>query len=256
MRLLATSTAEHPIDVFILFYGQSISKQPWWLTVARDLKERFPTANLRIENRAIGGFTSSLLVKTSEYDLYPADPDLVIFQDYGDEPDYEKIIKRIRTRTKAEVALQTDHLNTWGVRPGEAKGISWAKWHNDQWLPEIARKYGCGLIDVRAAWKSYLAQNELQPHDLLVDDIHLNTLGMHVMSALVEQYLQYNPALAQPYEPISVIAIGNPGRDFDFRFTGNRVDVLAARASATPVYFLIDGKRPSQFHDLPIISRP
>ena len=54
-------------------------------------------------------------MKTAEFDLYAADPDLIIFQNYGDEADYSKIIERIRTRTKAEVALQTDHLTTWGL---------------------------------------------------------------------------------------------------------------------------------------------
>lgn len=256
MRLLATSTREHPNHVYILFYGQSISKQPWWLVVAHDLKARFPSADLRIENRAVGGFASPLLVKSAEYDLYPADPDLVIFHDYGDEPDYEKIIQRIRTRTKAEVALQTDHLASWGIRPGEARDLRWSEWHNTVWLPEIARKYRCGLIDVRAGWKSYLIQGRLQPSALLSDYIHLNAEGMRVMSSLVEQYLQYNPALPQAYEPLSVVATSNAGRDLDVPFTGNRVDVLAGWKSATPVYFFIDGKRPSEFRDLPVISRP
>jgi hypothetical protein len=256
MRLLATSTFEHPHNVFILFYGQSISKQPWWLTVARDLRRRFPSANLRIENRSIGGFASPLLVKTAQFDLYAADPDLIIFQDYGDEPDYLRIIREIRTQTKAEVALQTDHLTSWGLQPREEKSFRWTEWHNDVWLPAIARKYGCGLIPIRAAWKNFLTDNKLAPHDLLVDDIHLNTRGMRVMGALVEQYLQYNPALPPPYEPVSVTFLPNPGRKFDLRFAGNRVDAIASEASRSPVHFLIDGQRPSTFPDLPVISRP
>jgi hypothetical protein len=256
MRLLASSTPEHPNSVYILFYGQSISKQPWWLDVARDLRERFPSAKLRIENRAIGGFATQLLVKTAEYDIYPADPDLVIINDYGDELDYENIIRGIRSRTKAEVALQSDHLITWGTLPGEAKDFRWTEWHNNVWLRDIARKYGCGLIDIRAAWKSYLTQNKLEPRDLLADYIHLNARGMKLMGDLVEQYLQYNPALPQPYEPLSVVAVPSARRSFDLAFTGNRVDLVAAEASTTPVHFLIDGKRPSEFSELPVISRP
>jgi RNA:NAD 2'-phosphotransferase (TPT1/KptA family) len=60
------------------FYGQSITEQGWWKIVSEDLKTRFPNANLIIENRAIGGHSSQLLVKTAEADLYPFQPDLVI----------------------------------------------------------------------------------------------------------------------------------------------------------------------------------
>jgi hypothetical protein len=76
------------------------------------------------------------------------------------------------------------------------------------------------------------------------------------MGALVEQYLQYEPKLPQPYEPLLTIPITGAPRDLEVAFTGNRVDVSASRASATPVHFLIDGKRPSEFPDLAVISRP
>lgn len=79
MTLLATSTPEHRNTVRILFYGQSITEQNWWQNVAADLKQRFPNANLQIENRALGGFASQLLVNTAETDLYPFYPDLMIF---------------------------------------------------------------------------------------------------------------------------------------------------------------------------------
>ena len=71
MRLLATSTPEHRNTVRILFYGQSITEQGWSRLVEEDLRKRFPHANLIIENRALGGFSSQLLVKTAETDLYP-----------------------------------------------------------------------------------------------------------------------------------------------------------------------------------------
>ena len=79
MRLLATSTPQKRNTVRILFYGQSITEQNWWQAVADDLRRRFPHANLVIENRALGGFASQLLVKTAETDLYPFYPDLLIF---------------------------------------------------------------------------------------------------------------------------------------------------------------------------------
>ena len=83
MRLLATSTPQKRNTVRVLFYGQSITEQRWCQAVADDLRARFPYANLVIENRALGGFGSQMLVKTSETDLYPFYPDLVIFRDQG-----------------------------------------------------------------------------------------------------------------------------------------------------------------------------
>lgn len=70
MALLATSTPQHRNTVKVLFYGQSITEGPWWKEVADDLHRRFPNANLQIENRALGGFSSQLLVRTAESDLY------------------------------------------------------------------------------------------------------------------------------------------------------------------------------------------
>ncbi len=113
MRLLATSTPQHRHRVKILFYGQSITEQEWSREVARDLRARFPHADLVIENRAIGGFSSQVLVNTAEHDLYAFYPDLLIFQVYGANQQYEEIIANVRRRTTAEVLMQKDHLTAW-----------------------------------------------------------------------------------------------------------------------------------------------
>ncbi len=111
MRLLATSTAEKRNPVRILFYGQSITEQGWAKLVEEDLRKRFPHANLVVENRALGGFASQMLVKTAETDLYPFQPDLLIFHVYGAHNTYEDIIRRTRERTTAEILMQNDHVN-------------------------------------------------------------------------------------------------------------------------------------------------
>jgi hypothetical protein len=111
MHLLASSTQEKKNTVKILVYGQSISEQSWWLEVKRDISGRFPNAHITMENKSIGGFSSSILVKTVEMDVSSFYPDLVLFHVYGDQTNYEAIIKTIRSRTAAEVVLQTDHYN-------------------------------------------------------------------------------------------------------------------------------------------------
>ena len=86
----------------VLFYGQSITEQEWSKQVTEDLRKRFPNADLEIENRAIGGFASQLLIRPAEHDVYPFYPDLVIFHVFGANQQYEQIIKSIRSRTTAE----------------------------------------------------------------------------------------------------------------------------------------------------------
>src|SRR5262245_7998484 len=65
MSLLAGSTPEHHNTVRILFYGQSITAPPWYKQVEADLKKRFPNADLTVENRAISGFASPYLFRTT-----------------------------------------------------------------------------------------------------------------------------------------------------------------------------------------------
>jgi hypothetical protein len=109
MRLLATSTPQQRNTVRILFYGKSLAEQGWAKLVEDDLRRRFPHANLIVENRALGGFASQMLVKTAETDLYPFQPDLLIFHVYGAHDSYEDIIRRTRERTTAEILMQNDH---------------------------------------------------------------------------------------------------------------------------------------------------
>ena len=76
LNTLEKSTAANPARVRMLFYGQSIVAQGWHTNIVRQLKERYPTAILEVENRAIGGFTSPDLIRTAESDLYPFYPDI------------------------------------------------------------------------------------------------------------------------------------------------------------------------------------
>lgn len=83
LTLLGTSTPADRKTVRVLFYGQSITQQAWWKEVEHYLRATYLNANLIVENRAIGGHSSQLLVKTAEADLYPFQPDLLIFHVYG-----------------------------------------------------------------------------------------------------------------------------------------------------------------------------
>jgi hypothetical protein len=270
MTLLATSNPKHRHPVRILFYGQSITKQDWWRDVADDLKQRFPDADLIIENRAIGGFDSSTLIRPAEHDLYPFYPDLLIFHVYGSEEDYESIIANVRRRTTSEIAFHSDHITWLPTLPflnDEAKlnSYEWHEQHSLEWLPKIAEKYGCELIEIREPWKQYLKDNWLKPKDLLTDNIHLNDHGNFLLGKLVKRQLRYNPKFSNKAWN-KLVKTYQVGKDVKWKngklileFEGNRIDVIAAPvqdSQFSPAQILIDGKKPSEFPELYTITRP
>jgi len=264
MTLLATSTAQRRNRVRILFYGQSITAQGWTRLVEEDLRRRFPFADLQVENRAIGGFASQLLSRTAEYDLYPFYPDLLIFHVYGSHTHYEEIIRNARTRTTAEILMQSDHITKW---PEPVKGQNpwqwpWEENMNRNLLPAIAAKYGCAFVNIRGEWLQYLKDNGYQPRDLLSDDVHLNRHGEFLMARLVSRYLRHNPALGDESmkDAVRTFAVGrdirwSSGR-LELEFDGNRVDAVFAPGPAGSAAVLVDGRKPSEFPELYYHSRP
>lgn len=263
MRLLASSTPKKRNHVRILFYGQSITEQNWSKQVADDLRKRFPNADLEIENRAIGGFASQWLWRTAEYDLYPFNPDLMIFHVYGSHIDYEKIIRNARERTTAEILMQTDHVTAWPpANPSEKddEGLWWTELMNHTYLPDIAKKYGCALVDVRSGWLQHLRDNKLEPKALLKDGVHLNDAGCDVMAKLVSDYLVYRPELKEQNKGVSDLSLKNlkwVNNEAKVAFTGTGIDLLPDTKGFTgSLSFLIDGKLVSAFPEAYAFTRP
>jgi len=268
MRLLATSTAEKRNTVRILFYGQSITEQKWTAMVEEDLRRRFPHANLVIENRALGGFASQMLVKTAETDLYPFQPDLLIFHVYGAHDKYEDILRRTRERTTAEILMQKDHVTKaadFTEETDAAKlppaGNQWDAFMNHHWLPSLARKYDAELCDQRALWKGYLKENQLEPKALLRDSVHLNAHGEWFMAECVKAYLRYDPKLGpSPAEDwVKTYQVGKDVRWADgtlrLDFAGSRVELICKPGNAAPAAVRIDGRKPSEFAELSGFTR-
>lgn len=269
MGLLAASTPTERRQVRILFYGQSITQQDWWQDVAQDLKQRFPYADLIIENRAIGGFSSPILIRPSEHDLYPFYPDLLIFHVYGGDEDYEAIIANVRRRTASEILLHSDHID-WvptgnSDDPEQVKRYEWHNTHSTKWLPELADKYGCEIAEIRAPWLRYLQDNHLQPKQLLIDGIHLNDWGNFLLAALIKPHLRYNPNSPQaaPQDLVKTYTVGSDVKWQDgklvLEFEGNRIDAIADKnfnGKAIAAKIAIDRKKPSEFPELYSITRP
>ncbi|MCK5803965.1 MAG: hypothetical protein KAI66_14100, partial [Lentisphaeria bacterium] len=264
MGLLATSTPECRNKVKILFYGQSIVRQDYARkAVEANLRKRFPNADLVVENRAIGGYEAPLLIRTAEQDLYPCYPDLVVFHVYGGQRgEFEGILRNIRERTTAEILTWTHHIDRRGPEQWEAAC---------KLRLELAEKYGCEMVDLRAQWALHMKDKGITPEDLTVDVVHLNKAGGKLMGDILVSAFQYHPEIAPKMDPFVNVhnaepAFANAGTikltgnwqtangglvatrgTLKLTFTGNRVDVTACPVDgkAGRVKVLIDGKAPS-----------
>jgi len=261
LSLLEGSTAADRKTVRILFYGQSITQQAWWKEVERYLRATYTNANLVIENRAIGGHSSQLLVKTAEADLYPFQPDLLIFHVYGSHIEYENLIRRVRERTCADILLQTDHLTsdaslTEETDPAKLSPAKWDPWMNHVFLPSTAAKYGACRADIHELWKEYLGKHALKAADLLRDGVHLNAQGEWLMAELLKAYLAPLPPEGA-YDPMDDARVRTVHQPFAagtasarIEFTGNRVDLVFKADTRGSLSVLVDGKQPSTIPEL------
>jgi hypothetical protein len=265
MRKLEESTAEHPAHVRVMFYGQSITAQAWTQILQQRLCERYPTVKFEFHNAAIGGYDSSVLIRTADHDLYPWYPDLLFFHVYGPMDKYEEIVRRVRERTTAEVVIWTSHLNVVSLEnPTE---IDSAHDKRAEQIRAVAPKYHCLLIDLREKWRKYLVDHELQAKDLLSDAIHLNPQGCELYAQLIGEELVRAPEMGDIEVAAGrILTIPADSADIQraadgrvtLRFTGNRVVAISngkgkvgARA---PIW--LDGKPMAGVRELWAISRP
>ena len=276
MTLLATSTPQKRNRVRILFYGQSVTRNPWWQALAARLRTAYPHADLEIENLAIGGYSAPTLIHTAEHDLYPFYPDLLIFHVYGGVKggEQEKIIARTRQRTTSEVLLWTSHFRWPGNLPRDgspddpaAQKLTQADEARAAMIRDVAARYGCELAEVREPMRAYLKVNGLFPKDTLHDSVHPNKLGNFLIGELIMPCLRYDPAF--PTDAWRDLARDVPVDDgavtrgadgsLELAFDGNRVDAIAAPSDSGALgtaRVLIDGKPPSAFPELYVHTRP
>ncbi len=237
-QLRYTSSLLHQpnTEVRILVYGQSISVQEWWRDVKTYFEKKYSNSKLNIINKAIGGFSSDRLKLTVANDVASFYPDLILFHDYGSEEEYEKIIRIIQSSTTADIAIQTDHV--------AQQGQEWHDKHSNVWLPELCKKYGLALLDVRKYWKQYIAENKLQIKDLLSDGVHLNKQGNFLMAGIIKNYFDNLSYLPLADKRITILT---KGKNFSVKkgviqvpFTGNRIDVQSDATNSDAINILVD----------------
>lgn len=266
MTLMATSTPQRRHTVRILYYGQSITGQRWSDRVDAWLRQTYPHTDFVTANLALGGFASQLLVRTTEYDVIPFYPDLLVLHVYGSHVEYENLIREVRRRTTAEIIMQSDHPTRWP--DPKAEGNFWQtqkEWEdkmNYHLLPAIAAKYRCAWQPQRWEWVQYLKDNNLQPQDLLSDAVHLNERGKWLAAELLKRFLVHLPD--EPKEEwqdmVRTFEVGRDvrwqGGKLTLEFEGNRVVALAGPGRGGTARVLIDGKKPSEFPSCTAVTRP
>jgi hypothetical protein len=275
MSLLSSSTAEQRQVVTILFYGQSIVANCHIdLELSKFLRARYPNAIIQFKNLAIGGYQAPILRKTAWQDMYPLNPDLIVFHVYGGEStgEMEEIFKTIRENMTAEVITWTHHVDNFGTGIDEQRDVACEA------MKKLAAKYGFELADARTLWKERLKETHLDPQTFLVDQIHLNTKGTALLLESLSPHFITNPnANPDSLNRVKVLPLSQPTPQVSFdssawnaspagltsngikplriEFTGNRLDLVPVSGSTGTAKILLDGKTPSSQRTTLAVSR-
>jgi hypothetical protein len=267
LEIIRTSTPANHKILKVLFYGQSITRSGWDTSVIEHWHQKYPNTVFVVQNRALGGFASQDLVRTTEQDIAAFYPDLIIFHVYGDHRAYEQIIRFFRSRTAADIIVQTDHGEvlpdpvcaeglqlTLHRQPG-CTGRLWvhqAEWHDEMSyhkIPGFAKKYGLAMEPQRAWWRDYLLRTHIDPKSMLVDYVHPNAKGKELIASFFNQYfdnLVENWNGQQEHNVISLPA--KTPSDTDGKetvtFDGNRLELLSSQPLGAWPAITIDGGQP------------
>lgn len=295
MSLLATSNPKKPNQVKILFYGQSIIAGLDTEAIIEKLNERFPDAQIEYKNSAIGGFIAPRLVRTATHDLYPYYPDLVVFHVYKGEDSgaLEEIIRAIRSKTTSDIMLLNHHI-AWHSNPDslaiKTKDDTYASDH----IRYLAQKYGCELVDIRKSWMKFLDKHDSYAVNNLMGDevhsnVHPNKKGNAIIEELIMRHFRFNPISNAQFNRgwFNQVrsynlkqGLVNPDDDHlslngqiginkgyvtldsavvEMDFVGNRVELISKKVDSlkgAQIEVYIDGKKPSEFDQLYVATRP
>lgn len=264
LEIIRTSTPTDHKVLKVLFYGQSITRSGWDKAVIDHWHQRYPNTVFVVQNRALGGFASPMLLRATEQDITAFYPDLIIFHVYGDHRAYEKIIRLFRSKTAADIIVQTDHGESLPDPPCReglrltvhqqlgCTGILWERqrnWYDEMSyhkIPSLAKKYGLAVEPQRAWWREYLLRTQVEPKSLLADDIHPNERGRELIADFFNQYFDNLVARWNGQTESSVVSIpanasiyGNGQATVDF--DGSRLELLSSKPLATWPTIVIDG---------------
>ena len=269
LSIIRSATPEKPQVLKILFYGQSISTPKWTDLAIAALRAKYPHMAFDYRNLALGGWSAALLEQAVARDVEEVYPDLIVFHAYGDHRAYERIIRTLRSKTAADIIIQTAHVVTplepvcdpgfhlqWSPPEGCVghvwfKQRNWEEFMSGVWEPAMAAKYDLALDPRRQRWNTYLQEHHLQTTDLLADPPHPNAEGWTLMANLFTSWLeelgdhpqnngQDTSGQVRSFTPPV------PGEKTRYEFDGNRAELIAAGPLDGKINLTIDGKDPGE----------
>jgi hypothetical protein len=253
LEIIRTSTPANHKVLKVLFYGQSITRSGWHNAVVAHWHEKYPNTVFVVENRALGGFASQVLVRTTEQDIAAFYPDLIIFHVYGDHRAYERILRMFRSLTAADVILQTDHgevlpdppcaegLQLSPHRMPGCAGVLWVHqrlWHDEMSyhkIPAFGNKYGMAVEPQRIWWRDYLLQRRLDAQSLIMSDgLHPNDKGNELIAEFFNRYFDglVEQWKGQKEQNVVSIPIAQSNGTETIKFDGSRLELLSSQPLA------------------------
>jgi hypothetical protein len=265
LAIVRESTSAQPQVLRVLFYGQSMTSPHWTDLAVEHLRRTYPHTKFVVRNMGIGGFSAKQLERTVERDVTDFYPDLLIFHAYGDHRAYERIIRIIRSRTAAEVIVQTDpvkepveplcpegfHLTL--IPPPGCKGVlyykqhSWEEYMSSVIVPSLASHYALAVEPRRSMWSALLREKNIQPTNLLDGTGHPNAAGWQLAAEIFDRY--FDKAVADYSGERSGLVMAYPppanGDLESYQFNGNRVEIIGSGPLDGRVTARIDGLEPN-----------
>jgi hypothetical protein len=267
LEIIRTSTPTNHKVLKVLFYGQSITRSGWHNAVVAHLREKYPNTVFVVQNRALGGFASQYLERTTEQDIAAFYPDLIIFHVYGDHRAYERILRMFRSLTAADVILQTDHGEILpdppcaeglqlSLHPKQGcAGVLWVHqrlWHDEMSyhkIPAFGKKYGMAVEPQHLWWRDYLLQRNQDPRSLIMSDgLHPNDKGKQLIAEFFNRYFdglveQWNGQTEPNVVSIPIDARQSSGME-TVKFDGSRLELLSSKPLAAWPSVKIDERAP------------
>jgi hypothetical protein len=278
LEIIRTSTPAHHKVLKVLFYGQSVTGSGWDKAVIEHWHQKYPNTVFVVENRALGGFASPALLRTTEQDIAAFYPDLIIFHVYGDHHAYEQIIRLFRSKTAADIIVQTDPGEelpdppcreglrmTPRQKPG-CSGLIWLKqrkWSDEMSyhkIPGFARKYALAVEQQRAWWRDYLLETHSDPKEFLTEDIHLNKKGKVLMARFFNRYFDnlVESWSGQQEHNVTSIAVNeadHPNGQETLHFDGSRIELISSKQLSTWPGVTVDGEAPNDLDGCYLVTR-
>ncbi|WP_298899860.1 SGNH/GDSL hydrolase family protein [uncultured Psychroserpens sp.] len=267
LGILHSSSKENPKELSVLFYGQSIIGGMKPVILIDSLEKTFPYTTIDFKQKAIGGFTVPLLIKTAEHDLFHENPDLIIFHAYEGIKDglLDSLVRRIREKMTSEILLLNHHY-VWSTPRSHLKFVNESHDLDSKEIEKIAKKYQCGFLDVRRYWRAYLKHNNIKANKLVGNtvkpDVHPNAKGNKLLRQIILSKLRSKPKVIYNKENDGLrtdILIDDESKQIKTEFVGNRLELfMDEQEEKTPIVVevLIDKKKPSTFREFYYVTRP